>query len=62
MDSTDERMAKKMQLIREAEAKEMAKKHQREMAKRKLDPSYKSDPMKSISSDSQAQQPGTTIG
>ena len=50
MDSTDEKMHKKMQLIREAEAKELAKKQQKEIAKRKLDPSYQKDQMKSISS------------
>lgn len=43
MDSTDEKMHKKMQLIREAEAKELAKKHQREIAKRSQDPNYKKD-------------------
>ena len=41
MDSTDEKMFKKMQLIREAEAKEISKKQQREIAKRKLDPAYR---------------------
>ena len=40
-----------MQLIREAEAKEIAKKQQREIAKRKLDPHYRADPLKSLSSD-----------
>lgn len=40
MDSTDEKMHKKMQLIQEAEAKEYAKKQQREIAKRKLEPGY----------------------
>ena len=49
MDSADEKMHKKMQLIQEAEAKEIAKKQQREIAKRKLDPAYK-DNLKSISS------------
>ncbi len=37
MDSTAEKMFKKMQLIREAEAKEIAKKQQREIAKRKME-------------------------
>lgn len=50
MDSTDEKMYKKMKLIQEAEAKEYAKKQQREIAKRKLDPAYK-DNLKSISSE-----------
>lgn len=51
MDSTDEKMHKKMQLIREADAKEQAKKKQREIAKKKLDPGY-NDSIKSMSSDS----------
>ena len=52
MDSTDEKMHKKMQLIREAEAKEISKKHQKEIAKRKFDPVYKESGanVKSISS------------
>lgn len=37
MDSTDEKMFKKMQLIREAEAKEIAKKQQKEIAKRRME-------------------------
>mmetsp|Transcript_9424 Transcript_9424/g.7200 ORF Transcript_9424/g.7200 Transcript_9424/m.7200 type:complete len:83 (+) Transcript_9424:315-563(+) len=49
MDSTDEKMHKKMQLIKEADAKELAKKKQREIAKNRLDPGYKDE--KSISSD-----------
>jgi coatomer subunit delta len=55
MDSTDEKMFKKMQLIREMEAKEIAKKQQKEIARRKLDPAFKdtsssSGNVKSISS------------
>ncbi len=50
MDSADEKMHKKMQLMREAEAKEQSKKVQREIAKRKYDASYQPDKMKSISS------------
>jgi len=41
MESTDEIMHKKMQLAQENEAKDTAKKHQREIAKRKFDPNYK---------------------
>lgn len=41
MDSTDEKMFKKMQLIREAEAREISKRSQKEIAKRKQDPNYK---------------------
>lgn len=55
MDSTDEKMYKKMQLIKEADAKEQAKKKQREIAKSKIDPSMK-DPSKSMSSDSYLNQ------
>jgi hypothetical protein len=50
MDSTDEKMFKKMQLIKEADAKEQAKKQQKEIAKKKLDPAYR-DSLKSQSSD-----------
>lgn len=50
MDSTDEKMHKKMELIKMADAKELAKKKQREIAKNKLDPGYK-DNLKSMSSD-----------
>lgn len=50
MDSADEKMFKKMQLIREADAREIAKKQQQEIAKRKRDPTYQKDNMKSISS------------
>lgn len=50
MDSTDEKMHKKMQLIKEADAKEQAKKRQREIAKNKLDPNFK-DNNKSMSSE-----------
>lgn len=61
MDSTDEKMFKKMQMIREAEAKEFAKKQQKEIARRKIDPAFKettsSGGVKSISSqDYQASQ------
>eukprot|EP00347_Sterkiella_histriomuscorum_P011230 403373247 len=49
MDSTDEKIHKKMQLIRENEAKDYAKKQQKEIARRKHDPAYK-DNMKGISS------------
>lgn len=51
MESTDEIMHKKMQLAREAEAKDIARKHQREIAKKKFDPNFK-DPT-SISSATQ---------
>ena len=37
MDSTDEKMFKKMQLIREAEAKEIAKKQQKEISRRRIE-------------------------
>lgn len=61
MDSTDEKMFKKMQLIREAEAKEIAKKQQKEIARRKLDPAYReaNSAMKGISS--QDYQGGSSV-
>jgi len=44
MDSTDEKMHKKMRMIREKEAKEIAKKHQKEIAKKnKLEAKLKKD-------------------
>ncbi len=61
MDSTDEKMHKKMQLIREAEARDIAKKQQREIAKRKYDPAFKdNNNVKSISSDSYQTGSGTS--
>jgi hypothetical protein len=41
MDSTDEKMHKKMQMVREGEARDLARKHQKEIAKRKYDPNFK---------------------
>ena len=49
MDSTDEKMHKKMQLIREGEARELSKKKQKELSRAKLDPQTK-DNMQSMSS------------
>ena len=44
MDSTDEKMHKKMRLIRENEAKEISKKHQKEISKKnKVDAKLKKD-------------------
>jgi len=54
MDSADEKVHKKMQLIREAEAKEIMKKQQREISKRKHDPNYQPDASKSASSEDYA--------
>ena len=51
MDSTDEKLHKTQQLMREAEAKEAAKRQQKEIAKRRLDPNYQPDnSMQGISS------------
>jgi hypothetical protein len=41
MESTDEIMHKKMQMAREAEARDIARKHQRDIAKKKFDPNFK---------------------
>ena len=38
MDSTDEKLYKAQQMVREAEARENAKRQQKEIAKRRLDP------------------------
>ena len=50
MDSTDEKIFKKQQLVREAEAREQAKRQQKEIARRRLDPAFQADKMQSISS------------
>jgi hypothetical protein len=50
MDSTDEKIHQKQQMIKEHEMKEHAKIQQREIAKKRLDPNYKRDQMQAISS------------
>jgi nitrate reductase cytochrome c-type subunit len=52
MDSTDEKIHKLQQKQRENEAKEAAKKHQKEMQKRRMNATYSTgDPMVSLSSE-----------
>ena len=50
MDSTDEKIYKIQQAAREAEAKEQAKRQQKEIAKRRLEPKSSSDKVISMSS------------
>ena len=50
MDSTDEKIYKIQQAAREAEAKEQAKRQQKEIAKRKLEPTSSSEKVLSMSS------------
>ena len=45
MDSTDEKIFKKQQLVREAEAREQAKRQQKEIAKRRMDPAFQQNKM-----------------
>jgi hypothetical protein len=59
MDSTDEKIFKKQQMIREAEAREQAKRVQRELAKKRAEQSVP-DKMKSISSSDYQTQPERT--
>ena len=62
MDSTDEKIFKKQQMIREAEAREQAKRVQKELARKRMEQQVP-DKMKSMSSadfqpEPQFQQPG----
>ena len=57
MDSTDEKMHKRLQMIREAEAREFSKKQQKEIARKKQDPTYK-DTKSMSSTDYQANAAG----
>ena len=50
MDSTDEKVFYKQQMLKEAEMKEHAKMQQREIAKKRLEAGYKRDKMEAISS------------
>jgi hypothetical protein len=50
MDSTDEKIYKIQQARREAEAKEQAKRQQKEIAKRRQDPAFAVDKTQSMSS------------
>lgn len=50
MDSTDEKVFHKQQMIKEAEMKEHGKIQQREIAKKRLEAGYKRDKMEAISS------------
>ena len=50
MDSTDEKVFYKQQMIKEAEMKEHGKYQQREIAKKRLEAGYKRDKMEAISS------------
>ena len=51
MDSTDERIFRRQQTIREAEAKEHAKRVQKELAKKRMSNPMAADKMISISSE-----------
>ena len=50
MDSTDEKVFYKQQMIKEHEMREHAKMQQREIAKKRLETGYKRDKMDAISS------------
>ena len=50
MESTDEKVFQKQQMVKEAEMKEHAKIQQREIAKKRLEAGYKRDKMEAISS------------
>ena len=61
MDSTDEKIHMKQQMIKEHEMKEHAKIQQREIAKKRLDPNYKRDQMQAISSSDYQNEPAKNI-
>mmetsp|Transcript_11800 Transcript_11800/g.19928 ORF Transcript_11800/g.19928 Transcript_11800/m.19928 type:complete len:87 (-) Transcript_11800:1031-1291(-) len=61
MDSTDEKIHRKQQMIKEHEMKEHAKIQQREIAKKRLDPNFKQDQMQAISSSDYQNQPAQSI-
>ena len=50
MDSTDEKIHRKQQMIKESDMKDLAKMKARDMAKARLDPNYQRDTMQAISS------------
>ena len=50
MDSTDEKLHRNQQKMKEAEMREEAKKQAREIARKRLDPNFKQDKMEAISS------------
>ena len=56
MDSTDERIFKRQQKIREAEAKEHAKRVQKELAKKRMSNPLPADKMVSMSSEAFAEE------
>ena len=61
MDSTDEKIHRKQQMLKEAEMKDHAKKQGREIAKKKLEPGYKRDQMEAISSSDYQNKPAQSL-
>jgi hypothetical protein len=61
MDSTDEKIHRKQQMIKEAEMKDLAKMKARDMAKARLDPNYQRDQMQAISSSDYENKPATSL-
>mmetsp|Transcript_28628 Transcript_28628/g.43238 ORF Transcript_28628/g.43238 Transcript_28628/m.43238 type:complete len:93 (+) Transcript_28628:430-708(+) len=61
MDSTDEKIHHKQQMIKEADMVEHGKKQQREIAKKRLDPNYKRDKNEAISSTDYETKPAASI-
>ena len=61
MDSTDEKIHMKQQMLKEHEMKEHAKIQQREIAKKRLDPNYKRDEMQAISSADYQTEPAANL-
>ena len=61
MDSTDEKVFQKQQMIKESEMKENAKFQAREIAKKRLETGYKRDKMEAISSTDYETQPAPKV-
>ena len=61
MDSTDEKVFRKQQMIKEAEMKENAKIQAREIAKKRLDPNFQADSMQAISSSDYQNKPAQSL-
>lgn len=61
MDSTDEKVHRTQQMIKESEMKEKAKMQAREIAKKRLEAGYKRDKMEAIASTDYETEPAETL-
>lgn len=61
MDSTDEKVHRTQQMIKESEMKEKAKMQAREIAKKRLEAGYKRDKMEAIASTDYETEPAESL-